>query len=140
MMPHEVFVDSGAWIALTIERDAHHNIAVDEYRQLVARSVSLITTNLVIGESYALIYRFGGHEPAIRFLGMLRRHPALTKLYSDAHLEDEAEVLLTRYADQNFTFVDAVSFAAMRSRGMTEAFAFDHHFQVAGFTVIPSLG
>ncbi len=41
-------------------------------------------------------------------------------------------------------FVDAsawiaVSFAVMRQLGINEAFAFDHHFSVAGFTLASAM-
>jgi predicted nucleic acid-binding protein len=34
--------------------------------------------------------------------------------------------------------VDAVSFAVMRQRGLTDAFAFDRHFLAAGFVLLPA--
>jgi predicted nucleic acid-binding protein len=138
-MKREIFVDSGAWIAMSFEHDAHRDTALQVYRRLGLQPVTFITTNLVVGESYALIHRFGGHGPAIRFLQILRQSNRLQKVYSDADLEVEAEAVLVKYADQDFSFVDAVSFAVMRHRGITEAFAFDHHFHVAGFATFPPM-
>ena len=135
----EVFVDSGAWIALSSERDTHRKAAVQEYRRLADMPAVFITTNLVVAESYALIHRFGGHAAAVRFLQILGQSSRLQKVYSDPALEGEAEAQLIRYADQDFSFVDAVSFAVMRRRGITEAFAFDHHFQIAGFATVPAI-
>ena len=40
-------------------------------------------------------------------------------------------------ADQEFSFVDATSFAVMRGERIRHAFAFDQHFATAGFTRIP---
>jgi predicted nucleic acid-binding protein len=51
----------------------------------------------------------------------------------------QAEEILRRYAEQDFSLVDAVSFAVMRERGIAEAFAFDRHFLIAGFTLVPEL-
>ncbi len=42
-----------------------------------------------------------------------------------------------RFADPDFSLVDAVSFSIMRERGMTDALALDHHFPVAGFVSLP---
>ena len=44
---------------------------------------------------------------------------------------------LRKFDDQLFTLTDAVSFAVMRARRMPEAFTFDRHFTVAGFTARP---
>jgi predicted nucleic acid-binding protein len=64
---------------------------------------------------------------------------AIEKIYADAELEAQAEEWLQRYEDQLFSYADAVSFALMQRRGINEAFAFDKHFGVAGFTQIQSL-
>ena len=41
--------------------------------------------------------------------------------------------LLKKYADQAVSFTDCLSFALMRRDGIRECFAFDRHFQAAGF-------
>jgi predicted nucleic acid-binding protein len=96
----------------------------------------MVTSNLVIAESYALIHRADGHRPAQQFLQALRHASRVTIAYSDADLEDSAEDILARYADQDFSYVDAVSFALMRQRGIAEAFAFDHHVVAARFALL----
>lgn len=44
--------------------------------------------------------------------------------------------MLARFADQRFSLVDAVSFEVMRQAGVTQAFAFDQRFEVAGFELL----
>lgn len=138
-MHHEVFVDAGAWIAIAVPRDAYHQPAVEQYRQLLRESRVLVTTNLVVGEAYAIIRRAAGHTAGIRFLRSLRESTRLMKIYSTAVHEEPAEQILDHYTDQDFSFVDAVSFAVMHQRGVGEAFAFDRHFLTAGFAVMPGL-
>jgi hypothetical protein len=43
---------------------------------------------------------------------------------------------LTRFSDRRFSLVDAVSFEVMRRGNLPAAFAFDHHFEVAGFELL----
>jgi len=138
-MADEVFVDAGAWIALNDRGDQFHPSAVDYYQRLLRERRLLVTTNLVIAEAYINIRRAGGYQPAMRFLDSMRQSSRLTKVYSDAELEAEAEKLLRRYADQDFSLTDAVSFALMQQRGITEAFAFDSHFATVGFVVAPGM-
>lgn len=138
MRGREVFVDAGAWIAIAIAPDAHHAAATQTYQMLLRQSRRLVTTNLVVAEAYISILRVGGHAAAIRFLRSLRQSSRLLKLYSDAGLEEQAERILVQHADQDFSFADAVSFAVMRQRSMPEAFAFDRHFQTAGFVTVPA--
>jgi predicted nucleic acid-binding protein len=136
-MAREVFVDAGAWIAVINQRDEYHAEAAAFYERLLREKRPLVTTNLVIAEAYAMIRRYTGSQPAIGFLDSIRQSSRLTKVYSDAALEAEAEKTLRRYADQDFSLTDAVSFVVMQQRGITEAFAFDDHFATAGFVVVP---
>lgn len=137
-MMRAVFVDAGGWIALNDRGDQYHPAAVAYYQQLLRERRPLVTTNLVIAEAYIAIRRAGGHQPAIRFLDSLRQSSRLTRVYPDAAVEAEAEKILRRYADQDFSLADAVSFVVMQQSGITEAFAFDGHFATAGFVVVPA--
>ena len=138
-MAREVFVDSGAWIAIVIERDQWHQLAVRQYRDIARESTHLVTTNLVIAESYIMVRLGGGHAAAMRFLESVRSSPRVEVVRSDGGIESEAESILGRFSDQTFSFTDAVSFSLMRSRQIIEAFTFHRHFVIAGFQAIPAL-
>jgi predicted nucleic acid-binding protein len=56
---------------------------------------------------------------------------------ADLELETAAEAILQQYRDLTFSLVDAVSFALMQQRAIKQTFAFDSHFQVAGFIMVP---
>lgn len=136
-MASEVFVDTGAWVALADEQDTFHGDAVAAYPRVRRSWRWWLTTNLVVAEAYTLIHRRLGHQAAMAFLTTLRDESHLHIIYSDAVLETTAEEFLRRYSDQDFSYTDAVSFALMSQRGIAEAFAFDHHFYTAGFTLVP---
>ena len=133
----ETFVDSSAWIGTIRGRDRFHPLATQSYRRLLRGAQTLVTTNLVVAETYELLRRWEGHDIGIRFLRLLNESARVEKIYSGEPMERQAEKILTQYADQDFSYVDAVSFAVMRQRRMSEAFTFDHHFQVAGFILVP---
>ena len=138
-MAHVVFIDAGAWIALNDRGDRFHPLAVEYYQRLLRERRLLVTTNLVIAEAYINIRRAGGYQPAIRFLDSMRQSSRLTKVYADAALEAEAEKLLRRYADQDFSLTDAVSFAVMQQRGIPEAFGFDRRLTTVGIVLMPTV-
>ena len=50
---------------------------------------------------------------------------------------EQARVLLRRFAEHPFSYVDACSFAVMRRLRLRRAFALDVHFEVAGFELLP---
>jgi predicted nucleic acid-binding protein len=136
-MNRDLFVDTAAWIALANRKDDHHTPAVEAYPRLLQSYRRLVTTNLVIAETYVNIRQYMGHVAAMTFLDSLAQSPRILRIYSDAALESEAQRILRQYADQDFSYTDAVSFASMRQRGIAEAFTFDKHFATAGFTMVP---
>lgn len=137
MKNNTIFVDTGSWYALADRTDQHHTRAVKKFPALFKRYSHLTTTNLVVAETYILIRRALGYQPAISFLNNLSSSPRITKIYSDTQLEFKAEKILEKYQDQDFSYTDAVSFAVMRELKIKEAFAFDRHFSTAGFVTIP---
>jgi predicted nucleic acid-binding protein len=136
MKDSTIFVDTGAWYALADRTDQHHKRAVKKYPALLRQYPHLTTTNLVVAETYFLVRRVLGHQPAISFLENLSSSPRITKIYSDLTLEFKAETILAKYQDQDFSYTDAVSFAVMRELKIGKAFAFDSHFSTAGFATI----
>ena len=134
-----LFVDTGAWLALADKSDGHHKRAVEIYPELLKDSHHLTTTNLVVAETYVLIRRLMGHQPAMTFLQNISASPRVVKINSDRTLEETAESILSQYKDQNFSYTDAVSFAVMKDYEIKQAFTFDQHFFTAGFIVVPQL-
>lgn len=126
-----IFVDSSFWIAAAVERDAHHREAVE----LVSRHAGdrLVTTGHVGGETWTFIRRRFGHPQAVALLDRLERTPRLQVLPVDAELEREAWAWLRRRDERPYSFVDATSFALMRSLRIHQALAFDGDFSAAGF-------
>lgn len=132
-----VFVDTGAWFALQVIDDAHHAAARAAFPALVEASRALVTSNLVIGETYTLLRLSKGYRQARRFLDTLAVSPKVERVFVSEPIERQAYELLHRYAEHPFSYVDATSFALMRHEHLSQAFAFDVHFRVAGFARIP---
>jgi predicted nucleic acid-binding protein len=132
-MGREVFVDASAWIALNDRGDQYHQAAVAIYYRLLQGSRFLVTTNLVVAEAQIIIRRKGGFDPAIRFLESIRQTHRLQMIYADPDIDLLAERILRQFSDHELSLADAVSFAVMRQREITDAFTFDRHFQMAGF-------
>jgi predicted nucleic acid-binding protein len=126
-----IFVDTSYWIAATTEGDAHH----DEARRL-SRSADamLVTTNHVRGETWTFLNRRHGHSPAVAFLDRMSRALRLRIEFVSRDLEEDALRWLRERDEREYSFVDATSFAVMRSLRIREAFAFDGDFAAAGFT------
>jgi predicted nucleic acid-binding protein len=83
----------------------------------------LVTTNQVVGETYKLLRMTCGHAAAVTFLDRLEGSRRIEHFVRGPDMEARAYKVLRQYADQDFSFVDATSFAAMRSERIRHAFA-----------------
>ena len=126
-----IFVDTSFWIALRNRRDRHH----EQAKTLLSRAAdaALVTSNHVQGETWTYLRRRVGHKAAVGFLEAMEQSPRLRAVFVGQELESEALGWLTRHDEREYSFVDATSFAVMRSLRLSEAFAFDGDFAAAGF-------
>lgn len=136
-MSDELFVDAGGWIALADRDDRYHTAAAEAYPQFLQQYRRLVTTTLVVAEAYVVLRLGLGHAPALRFLDLLDESPRIQRIEVTRQIERQAEELLRQFEDQRFSYADAVSFAVMKARAISEAFAFDRHFATAGYVRHP---
>jgi uncharacterized protein len=134
----DIFVDSSAWIALADRGDSHHKSAADACPSILKNYKALVTSNLIIAETYIVLLKELGHKAALEFLERIKASPRILKISSNEDVETEAEKILSKYLDQDFSYTDAVSFVIMKRQGIKKAFSFDKHFKIAGFTNLPS--
>ncbi len=136
-MLDDVFVDTSAWVALADKDDSHHKEAASSYPSIFKNHKTLVTSNLVIAETYIVLLKELRHKAAIEFLERIKASPRILKMCSNENIEAEAEGILAKYMDQDFSYTDAVSFVIMKRQKIKKAFCFDKHFVTAGFTNIP---
>jgi len=125
-----IFVDTSFWVATIAANDANHREATQLAREASDR---LVTSNHVRGETWTFLNRRYGHAPAVSFVDALGRTARLRVQFVSRDLEDEALRWLRRHDEREYSFVDATSFALMRSLRVREALAFDGDFAAAGF-------
>ena len=137
-----IFVDSGAWIALSYPRDQHHDNAVAIFNDLVQQNAQLLTTDYVIDETVTRIRYNWNHSGAVKFLDFIKRIKETTEETSnltvaivDSTLFQEAEQLFRQYDTARLSFTDCTSFVVCQQYSISEAFAFDQHFPMMGITL-----
>ena len=136
-MAAELFVDTSGWFPLVVRNNPAHRATAQALRRRVQHGVRVVTSNLVVAETHALLLRRAGRAAAQAFARTVVEPPNVV-VWSSAALEAAAlGDWLERYDDEDFSFTDAVSFAIMTERGIGEALALDQHFRVAGFTTLP---
>lgn len=124
------FVDTSFWVAFHRSRERHHH----EARNLwLGDERPVVTSNLVLGETWTFINRREGHHEAVRFIELVGLSPRVSVGRVTSEMEEEAWEWLRRHDEREYSFVDGTSFMLMRRSRMTEALAFDGDFAAAGF-------
>ncbi len=126
-----IFADTSFWIAFRVRQDPRHHEALSLAR--AHDHAAIVTTNHVLGETWTFLRRRFGHSAAVRMLDAVGASHRLRVVHVSAELETEAVDWLRTHDEREYSFVDATSFAVMRSLRMAEAFAFDGDFSAAGF-------
>jgi predicted nucleic acid-binding protein len=127
-----IFVDTSFWIAWARSDDDRHREATS--LMVAYGNDSLLTSNHVRGEAWTFLRRRYGHRAAVGFLERLDRSSRLRLAFVPEELEAEALRWLRRHDEREYSFVDATSFALMRSLRIKKALTFDGDFAAAGFT------
>lgn len=132
-----VLVDTGALLALSRKQDEYHAKAVAIAKRHLAAGGRFLGTTSILGELHAHLLHLRGPREARVALRHLLDDPAhaWAEVSSDL-VRDAVARWLDRFADQPFSLVDAVSFEVMRRENLNRAFAFDRHFEVAGFELL----
>ena len=129
------FVDTSWWVAWVLVSDSRHGDARGMIHHM-GPAEQLVTTNLVVGESWTFLRRRDSHRAAVAFLDevdLYQRGGKLTVHQVTPEQEARAWTWLRRHDERIYSFVDVTSFEVMRDRRLREALAFDQDFAAAGF-------
>ena len=137
-----VFIDTSAWIDLMNSNERHHTAAVNFHKSLTPMTLR-ITTWGIVSETYTWIRYHIGYREASRWLTLkdsFEDQGFLQVVCPDHQMEIGVRKVISRFQDQQLSYVDAFSLALIQSRPDIDAiFAFDHHMSLAGIPVLPGL-
>lgn len=120
-----VFVDTSAFYAAADSTDANHARVRDAFE----REQPLVTSTLVLAESWRLLSHRLGRGPAQAFWSAAR-DGAVEMVTVGASDLDRAWRIARDFPDQAFSLVDMTSFSVMERMGLARVAAFDQHFAV----------
>ena len=98
---------------------------------------NLVTSDYVLDESIALMRFAHSHSKAAEFARTTLGSRLVRVLYVGEEVFHESLDLFERSKDKEWSFTDCTSFILMKRTGLSQAFAFDPHFEQAGFHTLP---
>ena len=133
-----IFLDSGAWIALSVPNDrnarAAHKVHADIANGAHGR---IVTTDFVLDEGATFVRMATDLATAATLLRTVTTARNVIVVWIGAeHFQDALEEL-ERHEDKRWSFTDCTSFVVMKELQILEAFTFDRNFEEAGFARLP---
>ncbi|MBL8723274.1 MAG: type II toxin-antitoxin system VapC family toxin [Planctomycetes bacterium] len=129
-----VFADTGYRTALLNPKDQLHDKAVQVSQTLGQRRI--VTSEMVLDELLAALSMVPQRPLAVRCVEAIRADPNV-EIVPQTSLQFEAAFAENRSRrDKEWSLTDCASFVLMRTRGLSEALAHDHHFVQAGFVAL----
>ncbi|MEK6651693.1 MAG: PIN domain-containing protein [Nitrospirota bacterium] len=125
----KLFIDTGAFIALTDMSDENHQAANNFYMKVKEKGIKLVTTNFVVCETMNYLRAKVSHDVAVAFREGFKKSSLFEIIDITPLLDEAAFRIFKQYADKDFSFTDCTSFAAMQFLKLRKAFAFDKHFE-----------
>ncbi len=130
-----IFVDTSAFYALLDSDDGSHPKVKKAWSKIIQPENTVVTSNYVLVETFALVQSRLGLEAARGFQEDLV--PILHVEFVTSAIHRLGVAALLSASRRGLSLVDCVSFEVMRDLGIKTAFAFDAHFREQGFEVIP---
>ena len=130
------FVDTGAWIALALSRDPLHLQAREYWEVLLRAGARLHTSIPVVIETFTFLKRNANRDVALAWREAIYKPGTVKILPCELRDLDQSWEYFRRADLHKLSAVDATSFAIMKRSRIRLAFAFDHHFSIAGFRLI----
>lgn len=122
-------------------RNERYHEAALRFHASLSSTALRVTTWGIIAETYTWLRYHGSHREAEQWLheeAALLNWGVLEVVFPTPATELGIHRNLSRFADQDLSYVDAFSLYVVQSRRDIDAiFAFDHHLALAGLPVFP---
>ena len=130
----KVFIDTSAFLAVLNRNDTNHAAASQIWMRLINEEATIISTNYVIIETFALIQNRLGLEAVKTFEEDVVPMVQIAWVKQSLHQAGVAALLIANR--RKLSLVDCISFETTRHFGVKKVFAFDQHFSEQGFTCL----
>ena len=131
-----IFIDTSGFIAVLDMDDASHTRAVKTWMDILKSEETIVTTNYILVETFALVQNRLGMTAIKVFQNDVV--PVLRIEWIDKTVHHAAMGFMLAAVRKKLSLVDCVSFETMRLLGVTTAFTLDKHFKEQGFICLPA--
>lgn len=131
-----VFVDTSYFIALTNQKDAFHDMALDWARRIKAERTPCHTTVPIlfeIGDGFSRLNRRDVGTDLIKNISQASNY--IIHPFSQTIFEGALKIYF-KYSDKEWGLTDCYSFQIMTNKKLKDVLTSDHHFVQYGFNIL----
>lgn len=133
----KVLADTGYWIALLNPNDELH-LKARSVTALLLPNVCIVTSEMVFNELLNAFSKKGSFlkGAAVSLINKSFSNPNIEIVPQRSELFISALELYSERLDQDWSHTDCTSFKIMEMQNISEALAYDKHFEQAGFIAL----
>ena len=139
--PLRIFVDSDAFVALTVTKDSNHQKANMLLTHLIERTpVKFYTSNYVFSESITVISQRSSHQVAVAYIEKMQEPESPFQIRRADEAIDEAAIRIFRQqTSKNTSFVDCTNMVYLQQSNwlrLDAIFSFDEVYKKNGYLLV----
>ncbi|MBI4065203.1 PIN domain-containing protein [Candidatus Gottesmanbacteria bacterium] len=131
-----IFIDTGAFVALLRQGDKDHQQAREVLLKIEAQKIRTILTDYVIDETYTALLSKEGYRLAMEFDRNLTLGKWSIERITEQRFVKAQEVLRRYNRDKKWSFTDCTSYVVMKELKIKTVFTFDRNFEQMGFKTL----
>ena len=135
----KVFVDTSAWISLTVAQDNSHAECKEIFQLIKRYQCPLTTADAVLSETLTRLRYDSGFHTAARFYKTMEtaiQSGHLNLCWSTQEVFRNAWKIMEKFQDHSLSFVDCLSAVHANDHKIEFIFTLDNDFTILGFTVL----
>lgn len=130
-----ILVNADAYLALNVEKDAHHKQAINLLGQLRDVAEDLVTTWDVVDEVATKLAYFTTKKKANEFLGLILDSDTRIE-FMDRGRARLTEKLFAKQSSKKVSLTDCANMVMASELGIRKIFSFDRHYVRNGFELL----
>lgn len=142
ILPKRIFVDTSAWIEITLSHELHHVETASYFRHEDASGSIFFTSDYVLDEAYTRLLT----SQSITSVKSLREKTSqatndgkLVTVWTDEVLFEKAWKNFVKFTEHRLSFTDALIATIVKDLKIDEVLSLDAGFVKIGLTVKPAL-
>jgi len=121
----QVLVDSDAFVGMMLTKDTHYKQSKTIFETLRQKTISIVTTSAVIGETATVLSHRIGQEVANQFLNTTTILGGIPIIHVDEEIHEQALKVFMAQQIKGTSYVDCVNVVVCRKFNIPNIFSFD---------------